>query len=428
METRIVAVSRDPAHPDFEGGSDALKEKLCRPAQCIRAGGTVIFPTETVYGLGASALDSEALAKIYAAKGRPSDNPLIAHISDMDMLGDLVATLPQCARALIHAFWPGPLTLIFPKNPALPAQLTGGLDTVAVRMPNHPVAQLLIRLAGVPVAAPSANLSGRPSPTEFSHAARDLMGRVDWIIDGGATTGGLESTVLDITGAIPVILRPGAITQEDVIGVVGACALDPTLDSGGDASSGAFPERAGHPAPAPRAPGMKYRHYAPEAHTSVCVGTDAQVIHYFSQRIETVLRHTPGATPDAAPAPVNRMGIAAFSGVIQALHSAYGTRVQLKSYAGGTFTSQTGTEGDIRGDGEADDKTDCGSEDTSIRPVILLDLGDAQGLAAHLYRMLRDVDAMGCAQVWVQGVEPTGIGAAIMNRLSKASEGRIVRI
>ncbi len=244
------------------------EELLKKPAEILRKGGLVAFPTETVYGLGADALSEEAAGKIYAAKGRPSDNPLIAHIGDFDDLPPLVSAIPEAGEKLMKAFWPGPLTLIFPKSSLVPYGTTGGLDTVAVRMPADPVARALIRLAGVPVAAPSANTSGRPSPTTADHVWQDMNGKIDMIVDGGAVGIGVESTIIDVSGDEPVILRPGAITQEMVSAVLEKeVPLDPAIVSG--------PMNADV---RPKAPGMKYKHYAPKAELTLVEGETKDVI------------------------------------------------------------------------------------------------------------------------------------------------------
>ncbi len=222
-------------------------------AKVLKEGGLVAFPTETVYGLGADGLREEAARKIYAAKGRPSDNPLILHIAEAGELPPLVTEVPEVARRLMEAFWPGPLTMIFSKSAAVPYGTTGGLDTVAVRMPADPAARRLIRLAGLPVAAPSANLSGRPSPTTAEHVMQDMAGRIEIILDGGPVGIGVESTIVDVTGVRPVLLRPGAVTMEMLREVVGEVEIDPAV---------AGPVAADVK---PKAPGMKYRHYAPKA-------------------------------------------------------------------------------------------------------------------------------------------------------------------
>lgn len=240
-------------------------ESLSRAGELIRAGGLVAFPTETVYGLGANALDADAVRRIFEAKGRPGDNPLIVHISRVDQLSPLITGAPSpAARALMDACWPGPMTLIFPKSPVVPAEVTAGLDTVAVRFPVHPAARSLIEAARRPIAAPSANRSGRPSPTTAAHVLEDMDGRVPLILDGGACAVGLESTVIDVTGDTPRILRPGGVTPERIAEICGGVTVDDAV---------LRPLREGE---RPRSPGMKYRHYAPTgALTIVQGGADA---------------------------------------------------------------------------------------------------------------------------------------------------------
>lgn len=246
---------------------DALPEA----GEIIRAGGLVAFPTETVYGLGADALNEEAARKIYAAKGRPSDNPLIAHIAKKEDIEPLVREIPEAGKKLMDAFWPGPLTLIFPKSGRVPKGTTGGLDTVAVRMPSDPVARRLIELAGTPVAAPSANTSGRPSPTTAEHVRQDMDGRIEMIVDGGPVGIGVESTIVDVTGEIPMVLRPGAITMEMLKKCVGAVEIDPAIL--GPVSQDFKP----------KAPGMKYRHYAPKADLTIVSGETEDVVRAISR-------------------------------------------------------------------------------------------------------------------------------------------------
>ena len=240
-------------------------DTINQAGEIIRQGGLVAFPTETVYGLGADALNEEAAAKIYAAKGRPSDNPLIAHIADLEMLKPLVEEIPPVAEKLMDAFWPGPMTLIFNKSGLVPKGTTGGLNTVAVRFPNHPIALELIEKSGVSIAAPSANLSGKPSPTMGEHVIDDLDGRIDMIIDGGMVGMGLESTIIDVTSKTPMILRPGFITYEMIKDVIGEVGVDKAILSKPTADF------------KPKAPGMKYRHYAPEADYSIYRGTTEKV-------------------------------------------------------------------------------------------------------------------------------------------------------
>lgn len=251
------------------------EEDLQTAAALLQAGETVAFPTETVYGLGANALDETAVKKIYAAKGRPSDNPLIVHIHHRNQLAQLTDTVSQQAQKLMDAFWPGPLTIIFSRREgAVPSCVTGGLETVAVRMPNHPVALQLLRMADIPVAAPSANLSGKPSPTTAQHVQHDLNGRIAAIVSGGGCMVGVESTVIDLSSDTPTILRPGGITREQ---------LEQVLNQ---------PVRMATPhtseVETPRAPGMKYTHYAPEAPVYICTGTPEEV----AQKIRAELQQT----------------------------------------------------------------------------------------------------------------------------------------
>ena len=228
-------------------------QDLKKAGELLRAGGLVAIPTETVYGLAANALDGAAVKAIYQAKGRPSDNPLIVHICDFGQLSPLVREVPEAAKQLAQAFWPGPLTIILKKSDLVPAETSGGLDTVAVRFPAHPVAQAVIREAGVPLAAPSANLSGRPSPTTFAHVEEDLTGRVDALVDGGDCAVGVESTVITLAEGVPKVLRPGGVTVAQLREVLGRVEVDPAvlhkLEEGKRAAS----------------PGMKYKHYAPQA-------------------------------------------------------------------------------------------------------------------------------------------------------------------
>ncbi len=242
MITRLIAI--DPVSPEY-----ALLEEA---GELLRSGGLCAIPTETVYGLAANALNEQAVAGIFAAKGRPQDNPLIVHIADSEGLAPLTAEIPKEAQVLARAFWPGPLTMILPRSALVPSIVSAGLDTVAVRMPSHPVARALIRAAGVPLAAPSANLSGSPSPTTAAHVYDDLKGRIPMIIDGGACSVGLESTVISLVGE-PSLLRPGGITKEELERVIGAVRVDSgVLHRVADTAKAA-------------SPGMKYKHYAPKA-------------------------------------------------------------------------------------------------------------------------------------------------------------------
>ena len=247
-------------------------------AALIRDGQLVAFPTETVYGLGGNAMDPEAVARIFEAKGRPGDNPLIAHIAHVKQLRPLIACEPsETAIRMINAFWPGPLTMIFPRAESVPANLSAGLDTVSVRLPAHPVARALIMNADTPIAAPSANRSGRPSPTSAQHVFEDMDGRIPLIIDGGACKVGVESTVVDMTGDIPRILRPGGITAEMIAQVAGSVEIDPAV---------LRPLQEGEK---PRSPGMKYRHYAPEGDLTIVTGDEHHVIEAISEMYDLAL-------------------------------------------------------------------------------------------------------------------------------------------
>ena len=235
----------------FRIDKNNFMEAIRKAALIIKEGGTVAFPTETVYGLGADALDPDAVARIFKAKGRPADNPLIVHIASQEQIPDIAKSIPEHARKMMEMFWPGPLTLILRRKEIVPDITTGGLDTVAVRMPSNPIAIELIRQAGTPIAAPSANVSGRPSPTTAEHVISDLKGRIDAVIDGGHVEIGVESTVVDVTRDIPVILRPGEISAKQLSKCTGEVMIgyeDRTL--GEDEIA--------------RSPGMKYTHYSPQ--------------------------------------------------------------------------------------------------------------------------------------------------------------------
>lgn len=254
IETTLVKLPKD--------WDEETLDKLLEPAaSALRAGLTVAFPTETVYGIGADALNPEAVLKIFEAKNRPADNPLIVHITDLKDLNNLVSEVSEDAKRLMDAFWPGPLTMILPKAAGVSEAVTAGLDTVGVRMPSHAVAKRLIELAGCPVAAPSANVSGRPSPTCGRDVADDLTGRVSVIVYGSDATIGLESTVVDATGDEPVILRPGGVTLEMIQSLLGKGRYDEKLNQKLEAGE------------KPKSPGMKYTHYAPKAKVSVFVGS-----------------------------------------------------------------------------------------------------------------------------------------------------------
>lgn len=246
---------------------DTNEESVIKEAgEILKNGGLVAFPTETVYGLGGDALKEDAARRIYSAKGRPSDNPLIVHIADIGALDELACEIPDSAYKLADAFWPGPLTMIFKKKDIVPYGTTGGLDTVAIRMPSHPVAHRLIKDSGVYIAAPSANLSGRPSPTRAEHVIEDMDGRIDMIIDGGAIEIGIESTIVDVTCEVPMILRPGYVTADMIKEVLGDVCFDETVLAHSMVKG------------KPKAPGMKYRHYAPKAELTIFEGENEKVV------------------------------------------------------------------------------------------------------------------------------------------------------
>ncbi|MGM0396009.1 MAG: L-threonylcarbamoyladenylate synthase [Bacillota bacterium] len=262
METKLVKIE------DLKNQGQDMDEA----ADLIKAGEVVAFPTETVYGLGADGLNKYAVQKIFQAKGRPQDNPLILHVDSIQMLKRLVKDIPQEALLCIEKFWPGPLTILFRKADVVPDIITAGLDTVAIRMPRHPVALELIKKSGTPIAAPSANTSGRPSPTRADHVVEDMEGKIAMILDGGETGVGLESTVLDLTEEVPMILRPGGITVEDIEELLPKVSIDPGLleETGKNII--------------PKSPGQKYRHYAPKACMVLFSGESEKVVREIIKR------------------------------------------------------------------------------------------------------------------------------------------------
>lgn len=335
-------------------------EVIKQASDILRNGGMVAFPTETVYGLGADALDEKASAKIYAAKGRPSDNPLIVHVADVKQLEPLVKNIPDNAVKLMDKFWPGPMTLIFEKSDIVPSGTTGGLQTVAIRMPNHPVALNLIKNSQVAIAAPSANTSGRPSPTTAQHVENDLSGKIDMIIDGGAVGIGIESTIVDVTVNPPMILRPGYITKKMLEDVVGDVEVDKAIL--GKMS----------PDAKPKAPGMKYKHYAPKADLTMFRGEkDAVVNHINSLAKEGI-------------AEGKKIGIIA---------------------SDETFSMYK--EGNVISIGTR-------SDDDSI--------------ARNLYAVLRKFDDMNVDVIYSEIFEDDGLGQAIMNRMLKAAAYHVLQV
>lgn len=325
---------------------------IIEAANLLKQNEVVAFPTETVYGLGGNALSDKAIHKIFEAKGRPGDNPLIVHIAEENQIHDLCQRVTPAAEKMIRAFWPGPLTIILPSNGRVSAKVTAGLDTVAVRMPSHPVALALIKACGLPVAAPSANTSGRPSPTTASHVISDLDGRIAGVVDGGQTGVGVESTVVDATSLPVTILRPGGISHEALESVLGEVAIDPALQSTKDK---------------PKAPGMKYTHYAPKAPLYLVNG-----------------------------------GTAAINQAIQSTHE--------KGEKAGVIIVEEHKE-EVVG---ADILRTCGS------------LIDPASIARNLYDVLRAFDHVEVDAIFCETIPEKGIGEAVMNRLRKAAGGRIL--
>lgn len=344
-------------------GSDETDNKRIyeTASEILNRGGLVAFPTETVYGLGGNGLDSEASAKIYAAKGRPSDNPLIIHIADMDALKVLCSEIPETAYRLAEKFWPGPLTMIMKKAPIVPHATTGGLETVAIRMPANKTALELIQSSGVYVAAPSANLSGRPSPTKAEHVRQDMDGRIDMIIDGGDGDIGIESTIIDLTDKVPVILRPGYITREMLEEVIGHVEIDKAAALGMQSDA------------PPKAPGMKYRHYAPKGEMVIVEGSD------------------PGHVSDE----INRLVMEKKKeGVITGILATDETMPLYK----------------------ADHVISVGTRSSEI------------SISGHLFDVLRKFDDLGVKYIASESFSKKDVGYAIMNRLYKAAGGKIINV
>lgn len=342
METKVF-VARDNYIKD---------EELKEASAVIRSGGLVAFPTETVYGLGGDATNPEASRKIYAAKGRPSDNPLIVHIADFSQLRNIVAEVPQEAEKLAEAFWPGPLTMILRKNDVIPYETTGGLDTVAIRMPSHPVARAFLQDSGCMIAAPSANTSGRPSPTTAQHVWEDLHGKIEILLDGGPVGIGIESTIVDLSEERPMILRPGFITQEMLSAVLGDVGVDPGLVS----------ENSKQP---PKAPGMRYRHYAPKADLTLVEGTMEEVI----SKINALTRE--------AQAMGKSVGVLA-------------TEENKDRYV-------------------------------ADHVIVIGQRRDEAEIARHLFDVLRQFDDLQVDLIYSESFVAAGVGQAIMNRLLKAA-------
>ena len=335
------------------------QEIITEAGGILKDGGLVAFPTETVYGLGGNALDEQAAEKIYAAKGRPSDNPLIVHIAEFEALNKIAAEIPEEAKMLADAFWPGPLTMIFQKTDLVPMGTTGGLNTVAVRMPDHPVALALIRAAGGYIAAPSANTSGRPSPTCAAHVQEDLDGRIEMILDGGPVGIGLESTIVDLSEGVPTFLRPGYINQQMLEEVIGKTEIDRAILSDDSGIK-------------PKAPGMKYRHYAPKASLTIVEGEQEKV----TAKINELLKEGEAAGEKI--------------GVIASTETA-------ADYLGGIVRT-------------------IGSR------------SDELSISRHLFGILRDFDTLQVDRIYSESFETPQMGQAIMNRLMKAAGHQVMEV
>jgi L-threonylcarbamoyladenylate synthase len=348
METKRLRV--DQTNPDLT--------VLAEASELLRSGELVAFPTETVYGLGANALDAEACSKIFQVKGRPQDNPLIVHVANRAIADTVIESWNEFAEICMRCFWPGPLTLVLPKKALVPATVTCGLETVAIRMPKHRVALALIELTGLPIAAPSANVSGKPSPTSADHVWQDLNGRIKLIVDAGNCQVGLESTVLDLTGEIPTILRPGGITREDLEKVLGEVRVDqPSKNQ------------------APKAPGMKYRHYAPNGEMLLVFGPREKVVSRILTETQKAHRN------------LKKVGILCTSESAVQFHN--------------------------------------------LHPELLFVMGSEnlpEEVAANLFRGLRLCDEQEIEVILAEGVEESGLGSAIMNRLKKAAGQKIIRL
>lgn len=343
----------------------ASREAYEKAGEFLRNGELVAFPTETVYGLGGNALDEYAAKKIYEAKGRPSDNPLIVHIADREEVFKLARDINDSAKKLMEKFWPGPLTLVFKKTEAVPLGTTGGLETVAVRMPSSKEALDLIKEAKVPIAAPSANTSGRPSPTKASHVVEDLNGKIAMIIDGGSVGIGIESTIVDVSGETPMILRPGFITKEMIEKEIGHTLVDKVVEA-------KSVEEISGDNYAPKAPGMKYKHYAPKADLIMFEGSEEDVIGIINKRIREDEKN------------------GKIVGIIC-------TEESMDRYEGG-------------------EKVSIGSRN------------DEESIARNLYGVLRKFDEMEVDCIYGETFYDANLGDAIMNRLIKAAGYKIFKV
>ncbi|MBR4514774.1 MAG: threonylcarbamoyl-AMP synthase [Lachnospiraceae bacterium] len=361
-------------------------DDIIMAAGIIKNGGLVAFPTETVYGLGADALVPEAAAKIYSAKGRPSDNPLIVHIAETEAVEKLALEIPDKAKALMEAFWPGPLTIILKKKTVVPDTTTGGLPTVAIRMPSHPAALQLIRESGCYIAAPSANTSGRPSPTTAAHVEEDMTGRIDAIIDGGPVGIGIESTIVDMSEDIPTILRPGFITKKMLENIVGEVKIDPALES---------PDSTARP----KAPGMRYTHYAPKGELTIVESSsesDGELYDDY-RLLDEIPEPSEGSVPATASV-INAINDIASNALID------GHRVCILT---------------------TEENADCFE---AGHVITVGSAADGGTVAARLYAALRECDAYGADIILSEAFAGTDLSSAIMNRLIKAAGHRVIKV
>ncbi len=352
--------------------------------QVLREGGLVAIPTETVYGLAANGLDAEAMGRIYEAKGRPSDNPLILHVASKDQVAPLVTQVPPLAQKLMDIFWPGPLTITLPKSDFVPDRATGGLDRVALRCPDHDLARAIIRAAGVPLAAPSANLSGRPSPTSGQAVLHDMDGRIEALVDAGPCSIGVESTVVEFHDNQLIILRPGGVTESMLKEVTPHVVYDKHLLGANEA---------------PKAPGMKYKHYAPDAEMTTYVGSDQDIVRAMVTKINNILEET---RQDRSLS----LGLLIREDLLEAIQ-----------------------EG-LKGDGEELDHAEYSPyEDEGLDlEIIPLTYKDPVDLAHTFYQDLLDFNEASVDYILAQGLVEEGLGLAIMNRMNKASAGRIIKV
>jgi L-threonylcarbamoyladenylate synthase len=341
MKTKIFSLEKD-----------SINHIINYSSKIIKKGGLVVFPTETVYGIGANALDKDAAQNIYKVKGRPSDNPLIVHIGKYDDIYKYARQVSEDAMKLVRTYWPGPLTLVLPKNAIVPDEITGGLDTVAIRYPNNLIAEGIILESDLPICAPSANISGTPSSTTFDHVYQDLNGKVDVIIDGGKSNVGLESTVLDMTNDIPTILRPGAITKKMIEKTLGKKINAPKIDLEDDSI--------------PKAPGMKYKHYAPKGKVTILQGSHDKISHFLANAEE------------------KDMGLIASTELCNLVSDIY------------TF---------------------------DLGPV-----KDTEAIGKNIFLALRTMDLKNISNIYVEAFQDDELGQAIMNRLLKAANQRVIKL